>query len=531
MTFSDSPFQNRLDLTSATRLSTATAAPGLTDSGLASTATDLSNRSASALPLGTAINNGTIAGRRVISNDVGSRDLWDIQQFQVANSGSITLELSGLRADADVYLVRDYNGNGQWDGNTNELIAYSVNPGTNAESVTVTGLAAGTYYAVVATFDGVTTNYSLAITTDVAGSTYATAGNFGTLTGTVSVSDFVGTSDPVDVYAFRTTTASNFQLSLTGLTADADVYLVRDNNLNGIYDNGDDIASSVLAGSNSESISYSGLAAGNYFVRVEQFSGNTNYTLSLTATSSDIGNSYATSFDVGTLSGQRVFNGSVSPTDLGDVYRFSTGTTSDLRLDLTGLSSDADLYLVQDVNLNGVYDSADLLAFSARTGTGAEQITVNNLAAGSYFAWVTQFSGTTNYTLTMTTDAAGNTLSDARDIGILNSSRSYRDFVGNSDTRDVYRFQVGTPTTVNVSLSGLTADADVRVIRDVNGNGLVDSGDVVALSVNAGTASESLTANLSTGTYFVQVNQFVSSSATAQTPTDTNYVLRLTPVV
>ena len=622
MSFDPSPLQTT-DLTAATRLLPNATAPGLTDLN-----DSLATRSSTAISLGTALNNGAIAGRRIIANDVGNGDLWDVQQFQTTTTSDLTLNLSGLQADADLYLVQDLNGNGLWDLSS-ELIASSRNAGTLADSLSVTGLAAGNYYALVATYDGFFTNYALSITTDVAGSSLATAGNLGTPNGTVTISDFVGTSDPRDFYTFQTNATGNVQLNLTGLTADADLFLIRDNNLNGIVDTGDvlmsstqagtssefmnyeglaagryfvgvaqysgdtnyslsvttdgagntlstarnlgtlngsltlndfvgtadpadiytfqttatsdfqlsmtgltadaDVSlirdinangiidandilvSSTQAGSSSEAINYAGLAAGRYFVRVYQYSGDTNYTLNVSAiAASDIGNTYATAANIGLISGQRSFTGSVGGSDTGDMYRFAINANSNLQLDLTGLTADADLFLVQDVNLNGVYDAGDLLAFSTRDGAGvSEQINTNNLAAGNYFAWVTPFSGTTNYTLTLTTDAAGNTLSTARDIGILNGPRSYSDFVGNSDPLDFYRFQVGSPTTVNVSLTGLTADADLRLIRDVNGNGLVDSADIIVASINAGTAAENLTANLATGTYFVQVNQFV----------------------
>jgi hypothetical protein len=62
-------------------------------------------------------------------------------------------------------------------------------------------------------------------------------------------------------------------LSLTGLSADADVQLL--NSSGGV------IFSSTAGGTTSESITHQ-LSAGTYYVRVYQYSGNTNYTLSLT---------------------------------------------------------------------------------------------------------------------------------------------------------------------------------------------------------------------------------------------------------
>jgi hypothetical protein len=68
------------------------------------------------------------------------------------------------------------------------------------------------------------------------------------------------------------------------LSADADLYLGRDTNGNGVFD-----ASEAIAWSNrylnfDEAISQVSLTAGDYLVQVNQFSGDTHYRLGLTAT-------------------------------------------------------------------------------------------------------------------------------------------------------------------------------------------------------------------------------------------------------
>jgi hypothetical protein len=74
-------------------------------------------------------------------------------------------------------------------------------------------------------------------------------------------------------------TQSNFSLSLTGLSADADVQLL--NSSGGV------ITRSQAFGNTSESITRQ-LSAGTYYARVYQFSGNTMYNLSLNATTSTL---------------------------------------------------------------------------------------------------------------------------------------------------------------------------------------------------------------------------------------------------
>lgn len=128
------------------------------------------------------------------------------------------------------------------------------------------------------------TNYTLTLTADAAGDSYATARNIGILNGTRNFSDFVGTTDDIDYYRFYVSDNSDVRIDLTGLSADADLYLMRDRNGNGRFDESDVLDSSDLSGTNSDSIQLNNLAAGTYFVRVEQWTGNTNYNLSLSST-------------------------------------------------------------------------------------------------------------------------------------------------------------------------------------------------------------------------------------------------------
>jgi len=101
--------------------------------------------------------------------------------------------------------------------------------------------------------------------------------NVGELEGVANYSDFVGSSDTNDYYRFTLNSASSFSLLLSGLNADADVQLLNSS--------GSVITSSTAGGAASERISRS-LTAGMYYVRVYQFSGNTNYNLTLNATPS-----------------------------------------------------------------------------------------------------------------------------------------------------------------------------------------------------------------------------------------------------
>ena len=226
----------------------------------------------------------------------------------------------------------------------------------------------------------------------------------GTLSSTPTVaSNFVGTSDTSDLYSFNLSTIGNINLAVTGLSADADVRLYRDLNNNGVIDTTDTFISSSARGGNSDdTINVANQAAGNYLVQVYQYSGDTKYDLRLSTTSAySASNILPTETEVGSLSGSRTFYDSVSSTDTADVYHFSLSSSRNFHLSLTGLSADADVRLIQDRNSNLAVDPGDVIASSTYGSSTSESINDFLNAGDNYFVEVYQYSGNTNYTLTL----------------------------------------------------------------------------------------------------------------------------------
>ncbi|WP_232731741.1 pre-peptidase C-terminal domain-containing protein [Kamptonema formosum] len=216
-------------------------------------------------------------------------------------------------------------------------------------------------------------------------------------------SNFVGSSDTSDVYSFRLASAKDINLALTGMSADADVRLYKDANNNGVIDSGDPLIGSSTYGSNhDEAINAGSQAAGNYLVQVYRFSGDTKYDLRLSAT-----NDYAPSnilsseVEVGNLSGTRTFTDWVGTTDTADVYHLIVNSAGTFTLNMTGLSSDADVRLVQDSNSNSAVDPGEVIASSTYGGSANESITASLTPGDNYFVQVYQYSGDTNYNIAM----------------------------------------------------------------------------------------------------------------------------------
>ncbi|MEG3894731.1 MULTISPECIES: S8 family serine peptidase [unclassified Microcoleus] len=128
------------------------------------------------------------------------------------------------------------------------------------------------------------------------------------------------------------------------------------------------------------------------------------------------------------------------------------------------------------------------------------------------------------------TTVLGNQLDRARDLGVLGGTQTIADSVSNARPDGLYRFTLPAISDFKLSVSGLTADVDVAVIKDINGDNSIDFTDIIASSQESDLSPESIDLNaLAAGTYFVRVYQYQGStnftlnlSATPATVSDNN---------
>lgn len=99
-------------------------------------------------------------------------------------------------------------------------------------------------------------------------------------------------------------------------------------------------------------------------------------------------------------------------------------------------------------------------------------------------------------------------LSQAIDLGAIETV-TLRDFVGDVAPRDIYRFHLGIDSDINIILNGLTADADIALIQDVNQNLQIEPTDIIQVSQRLYNFPEYISVNaLPAGTYYVVVYQY-----------------------
>ena len=350
------------------------------------------------------------------------------------------------------------------------------------------------------------------------GTSQATASKLGDLSGK---SDYtwngtVGTSSPNNYFQFSLSRSLRFKLSLSQLSANADLQILKAN--------GAEVSRSMRSDRRDEKIQ-GNLRSGTYFIRVSaKDSANTNYTLKLKGNGSapDAGNSTYSALDAGNLSRtKRSYQGKVDSRDTSDVYRFTLSENGAVNLGLSKMRGDADLQLLDS--------SGAEIGRSNNDGQVGESI-AKSLNAGTYFARVTAFDGSkAEYTLDLSSGGGSSTSvvtptpsptpssnpgsssgDPGNSIGSAESQSAAFSRTGQvtSTDQDFYRFSVNQSGVFTANLTGLTGDADVRLIQDKNNNGTIDQGEIVAWAPEWGNTNESIRRFLSSGKYLVEVLGF-----------------------
>jgi hypothetical protein len=333
------------------------------------------------IPLAT--NLGEMTGRRSYTDWVSvTYDSRDYRRFTMSTAGQFDARLTGMSSDADLTLHRI-----NWDGSAT-YIAGSYAGGTTNDSIS-RYLGAGTYAVGVQAYSG-STWYNLQLEADHAGDSSTQARYLGAPTGSRNFRDFVGGTDSNDWYRISVTNPGRMNLTLSGLSADADLALYRDANYNGIAEAGEWVASSTLGGSYTDSISRD-VSAGQYLIRAYQYSGDTNYNLNVNVQSD---NTRSGANYLGHISGStRYAYNYVGSDDTQDFFRFTTDPGRTISVRIAGLSADADLQLM---------DSAgNVLASSVNGGTLSDAVSRYTATGGTFYVRVYQYSGNTNYSLSV----------------------------------------------------------------------------------------------------------------------------------
>lgn len=224
------------------------------------------------------------------------------------------------------------------------------------------------------------------------------------------------------------------------------------------------------------------------------------------------GNTPQTALNAGVLTGTQIFNQSISSSNPNDYYRFSLSGPTNLNVVINGMTQDANLELFFDSNNDGTVNTTERVGLSTQPGTLQDSIT-GFFTAGNYFVNVSQgvAGAETPYNLNLiatpvTGDLGGNSANTATNLGILSGTRRIDDFVGDADDEDYFRFVLNDVRNVNLLLTGLNDDAELRLYQAVNNNGAIEEGNLIAESIQSGTTPEAISRTLTPGDYLVLVS-------------------------
>jgi hypothetical protein len=209
----------------------------------------------------------------------------DFYRFTLQNNSDFSLGLGGVSSKTTVDLIKDFNNNNQInsvDGDVlNSVDVYSGGAEINR------ALEAGTYYIQVSNDLG--TNYDLrlevaskpATTPSNPGNTLDTALDLGSLSSSISFTDFVGESDQEDIYRFTLNRNSNVEVIVGGVSQYIYVDLIKDYNNNGQINSVDGDVLDYGYVYTSTKITQA-LDTGTYYIQVSNSNNNnaaTNYDL------------------------------------------------------------------------------------------------------------------------------------------------------------------------------------------------------------------------------------------------------------
>ncbi|WP_199246433.1 S8 family peptidase [[Phormidium] sp. ETS-05] len=502
------------------------------------------------------VNLGQVGTTAAIRDTITAANPRRLYQVQLVYPSEVRLSLAGASAETDLRLFQDINGNGladageevatrpnpqePVDSNGNGIIDFSetvdwfngtIPAITHPDAILAPQVFPGNYLIEVARVNE-DTGYTLQMQTLAPAAPAAGAGNrtpfswgyLGEITNTdVSVTDFVGHANPYDFYAFELQRGKNLTIRLQGQNADADLVLVRDLNEDNAFSSDEIIAFPPSERSANQEITRF-FGEGIYYVGVVKVKDNTAYSLEVDFLNNDkpsdnAGNDLGSAADLGIPGAEPIIRRDwVNEDDREDFYRFQLNETTKISAFLYEMTGNAQLELIQDLNGNGVVEPEERIAGSQNKGGQLEQLD-RVLLPGNYFLAATQAVADADYSIWLEaapvapSPEAGNGLPVALDLGALNSPQTASGVVDTADPHDIYKFRLETPGDLSLFLYGMSGNADLRLIRDDNGNGLIEPEEILALSVEGGATAEEISLQgLPAGEYYVWVAQAVGNT-------------------
>ncbi|WP_035367395.1 pre-peptidase C-terminal domain-containing protein, partial [Dolichospermum circinale] len=386
-------------------------------------------------------------------------------KFELSSSGQedqfVAISFDNNLGDLQLELFEAFATNTPASQYQSYLVNSSNNSGDN-EQISLAGLTAGSYYVRISGVDGATNPlYALTLNTATinqgdfaeANNTSSTAYDLRTVDGTRTLNNLsIHTDTDQDWFKFTTLrtgqAANKVRIDFSHDQGDIDLVLYNQS--------GQEIGKSDSTG-DFEEISLNGLAAGTYTVKVYGYNGalNPQYNLSVIAPDTSVApdnlepnNSFATATNLNLVDGVTNIAATIHSNDV-DYFKFTTtaiGTNSNsLSLQFENSLGDLQLKLYREQN------GSQVLVSSSVGTTNNESLSLNGLAAGTYYAHVYGNGTATNsYQLNIDAPTQGNQPNNRNDWTVMAYiTASNLDYFAFQDINEMEVAASRLPSTVN----------------------------------------------------------------------------------
>jgi len=306
----------------------------------------------------------------------------------------------------------------------------------------------------------------------------------GSVPGGATLQGAVGDDDYADFFQFQVATTSIVNFGLSGLSADADLSLYKDLNDDGELGGDEIISASDRSGTANETIENVTLDPGKYFLSVEAFEGNTNYTLSVSGVAGTVARD---------LAGDRPSTARLLPpdaevelhdyvggTDAVDTYRLEVLNAGYLDLFTDYQDADLNVTLWSDRNGNDRLDADEIVA------QGTNAIQEDNINPGTYYVNVTAPGAATPYEIAAISEPGSRVDIESYQplypgiptTGTLTQNDKF-DPKDQENYADPYLLpELGAGLTVTVTQESQDFDAYLRVVDLLTGEVVAENDDI-----------------------------------------------------
>ncbi len=329
----------------------------------------------------------------VLEDGVSGNDIDDYYTFEVTDWTFVDLALENLSGDIDLLLLDEYE----------QIMGASEVAGASPEYVQQI-IPAGRYYIHIYSFESATSDYTLYLYSeptdppppDTVGNTMETAEPLDLSTGSAVFYERLDVTDYEDWFSITVEDFTEVTAILSGLQSDMDLEIVDDNgDMLQISDNG----------GNTEEVVTVVVGPGTYYVHAFVYSGQSDYTLEVSTASSEpppadgAGNNMDAANDLGMIGADGLEAGDwLGLADSDDYYAFTSGGAGNIVVEVTGLSNDLDVELL---DANGA-----IVAMSNNNGV-ADEVIATAVGEGQYYIHVYAFDGESDYSVSVSMESDG----------------------------------------------------------------------------------------------------------------------------